>query len=81
MAIVLQVIGIVVGLGVLIFIHELGHFLAAKMCKVKILTFAFGFGPDLIKHHYKGTKYCIKAVPLGVFISMAVEDPKEASGG
>jgi regulator of sigma E protease len=80
MTIVLQILGITFGFGFLIFIHELGHFLAAKMCKVRILTFAFGFGPDLIKHSYKGTKYCIKTIPFGGFVRMAGENPAEITG-
>lgn len=77
----LQILGIVVGLGFLIFIHELGHFIAAKMCKVKVLTFALGFGPDVLKYEYKGTKYALKAIPLGGFCAMAGENPDEATGG
>jgi regulator of sigma E protease len=75
-----KILGVTVGFGFLIFIHELGHLFAAKMCKVRILTFAFGFGPDIIKHTYKGTKYCIKAIPFGGFVSMAGDDPNEATG-
>lgn len=78
---IIQILGVALGLGFLVFIHELGHFFAAKACKVKILTFAFGFGPDLIKYTYKDTKYCIKAVPFGGFVSMAGENPQEATGG
>jgi regulator of sigma E protease len=73
-------LGIVIGLGFLVFIHELGHFFAAKICKVGILTFSLGFGPDLIKHTYKGTKYCIKAIPFGGFVTMAGENPQELTG-
>jgi regulator of sigma E protease len=80
MTTIIQVLGITVGFGFLIFIHELGHFLAAKMCKVKVLTFAFGFGPDLIKHTYNGTKYCIKIIPFGGFVTMAGESLEEATG-
>jgi regulator of sigma E protease len=80
MTIILQILAITVGFGFLIFIHELGHFLAAKTCKVKILTFAFGFGPDLIKHSYNGTKYCIKIIPFGGFVTMAGENLEEATG-
>jgi regulator of sigma E protease len=80
MTIILQILSITVGFGFLIFIHELGHFLAARMCKVRILTFAFGFGPDLIKHTYNGTKYCIKTIPFGGFVRMAGENPEEATG-
>ncbi|MDR1926763.1 MAG: site-2 protease family protein [Endomicrobium sp.] len=80
MAVILQVVGVIVGLGFLVFIHELGHFFAAKMCKVRILTFAFGFGPDLIKYTYRGTKYCIKSIFFGGFISMAGESPAKTTG-
>lgn len=81
MTIILQILGIIIGLGFLIFIHELGHFTAAKLCKVKVLTFAFGFGPDLVKYVHNGTKYCIKAIPFGGFVAMEGENPDEATGG
>ncbi|MDR2426322.1 MAG: site-2 protease family protein [Endomicrobium sp.] len=76
----LQILGIIAGLGFLIFIHELGHFIAAKMCKVRVLTFALGFGPDIFKYEYKGTKYALKAIPLGGFCAMAGENPDEFTG-
>ncbi|MCL2484983.1 MAG: M50 family metallopeptidase [Endomicrobia bacterium] len=80
MMIILQILGVLFGLGFLIFVHELGHFIAAKLCKVRVLTFAFGFGNDLIKYEYKGTKYCIKAIPFGGFVSMAGDNPDEVTG-
>ncbi|AKL97655.1 M50 family metallopeptidase [Endomicrobium proavitum] len=80
MIIALQILAVVFGLGLLIFIHELGHFAAARFFKVKVLTFAFGFGPDIIKYKYKGTKYAVKAIPLGGFVSMAGDNPDEATG-
>jgi regulator of sigma E protease len=80
MTIIIQIFGVAIGFGFLVFIHELGHFLAARVCKVRILTFAFGFGPDLIKYTYKNTKYCIKAIPFGGLVSMAGENSKEATG-
>lgn len=80
MTIILQILGIAIGLGFLIFIHELGHFLAAKSCKVRVLTFAFGFGPDIVKYVHKGTKYCIKAIPFGGFVAMAGDNPDDAKG-
>jgi regulator of sigma E protease len=80
MALLIQSLGVASGLGFLIFIHELGHFIAAKMCKVKILTFAFGFGPDLLKHTYKGTKYSIKLFPFGGFVAMAGDNPENSTG-
>jgi regulator of sigma E protease len=80
MTLILQILGIAIGLGFLIFIHELGHFTAAKLCKVTVLTFSFGFGPDLIKHTHKGTKYCIKLIPFGGFVEMAGEAPDKVTG-
>ncbi|MDR2709423.1 MAG: RIP metalloprotease RseP [Elusimicrobiota bacterium] len=80
MVLVLQIVAVLVGLGFLIFIHELGHFTAARLCKVRVLTFSFGFGPDLVKYIYKGTKYCIKLIPFGGFVAMAGEDPEKATG-
>jgi regulator of sigma E protease len=80
MAIVIQVLGIVFGFSFLVFIHELGHFLVAKMYKVRVEIFSLGFGPDLIKYVFKGTKYCIKAIPFGGFVKMAGENIEEATG-
>ncbi|MDR3274996.1 MAG: RIP metalloprotease RseP [Endomicrobium sp.] len=80
MTIIIQILGISIGFGFLVFIHELGHFLAARACKVRILTFAFGFGPDLIKHTHNGTKYCIKTIPFGGFVSMAGDNADTATG-
>jgi regulator of sigma E protease len=78
--VIFQIFCIIIGLSFLVFIHELGHFFAAKLCKVKILTFSLGFGPDIIKHTYKGTKYCLKAVPFGGFVSMAGSNAHEFTG-
>ena len=61
-------------LGFLIFIHEGGHFLVAKLCKVKVNEFAIGFGPTIWKKQGKETKYAFRAIPLGGFVSMEGED-------
>jgi regulator of sigma E protease len=66
-------------LGVLIFVHELGHFLAARRVGVRVLTFSLGFGPKLLRVRRGDTEYCISAVPLGGYVKMAgetVEDPR-----
>ena len=52
-------------LGVLIFVHELGHFLMARRIGVRVLTFSLGFGPKLLSIKRGGTEYCISAIPLG----------------
>lgn len=61
-------------LGFLIFIHEGGHFLVAKLCKVKVNEFAIGFGPTLWKSEKGETKYALRLIPLGGFVSMEGED-------
>lgn len=62
--------------GLLIFIHEMGHFLAARLCNVTVLEFAVGMGPKLISRVSKktGTRYSLRALPFGGFTSMAGED-------
>jgi regulator of sigma E protease len=64
-------------LGILIFVHELGHFLLAKMLGVKVLKFSLGFGPKVVGKTYGETEYCISAVPLGGFVKMLGEEPGE----
>ena len=51
-------------LGFLIFIHESGHFLVAKLCKIKVKEFAIGFGPTIWKKQGKETKYALRLIPL-----------------
>jgi len=69
--------------GVLIFIHELGHFLAARACGVEILEFAIGMGPTLFswKSKKSGTKYALRLLPIGGFVSMLGENGMEAVQG
>jgi len=64
-------------LGVLIFVHELGHFLAARRLGVRVLTFSLGFGPKILKFTRGDTEYCISAVPLGGYVKMAGDVPGE----
>lgn len=71
--IILVIIKIVVLLGFLVFIHELGHFTVAKLCHVKVNEFALGFGPVLLSKQGKETKYQLRLIPLGGFVSMEGE--------
>ncbi|MCL2688878.1 MAG: RIP metalloprotease RseP [Chitinispirillia bacterium] len=66
------VVGLVI-LGILIFVHELGHFLAAKACRIRVITFSLGFGPALIKKQIGETEYRISAIPFGGYVKMAGE--------
>ncbi len=72
-----MVIGIVIVLGVLIFFHELGHFLCAKAFGVGVETFSLGFGPKLLSKTIGRTQYCISAIPLGGYVKMVGEQPDE----
>ena len=65
--IIITIIKIVILLGFLILIHELGHFLVAKLCKVKVNEFAIGFGPTIFKKQGKETKYALRLIPLRWF--------------
>lgn len=63
--------------GLLIFIHELGHFLVAKRVGIKVHEFSLGFGPRLAGFAFRGTAYNLRLVPLGGFVRMAGMDPQE----
>src|SRR5690348_16555442 len=60
-------------LGVLVFVHELGHFVMARLHGVRVLTFSLGFGPKILRYPRGGTEYCISVVPLGGYVKLAGE--------
>ncbi len=67
-------------LGVLVFVHELGHLLVARHHGVRVLTFSLGFGPKILQTKRGDTVYCVSAIPLGGYVKMAgetVEDKRE----
>ena len=68
-------------LGVLVFVHELGHFLAARRLGIRVLTFSLGFGPKLLKFRRGDTEYAISAIPLGGYVKMAGENPDDPRTG
>ncbi len=72
---------VVVVLGFMIFIHELGHFLAAKFFGVRVLTFSLGFGKRLLHYTWRGTDYRLSALPFGGYVKMAGDDPCEVREG
>lgn len=63
--------------GFLIFIHEFGHFLAAKLSGVRVLKFSIGFGPRIISKRIGETEYLLSAVPLGGYVKMYGEEAGE----
>ena len=78
---VTSILAFVFVLGVLVFVHELGHFLAARRIGVRVLTFSLGFGPKLLSFKRGDTEYCISAIPLGGYVKMAGENPDDARTG
>ena len=68
-------------LGVLVFVHELGHFLVAQFHGVRCLTFSLGFGPKLIQTKRGDTVYCVSAIPLGGYVKMAGETAEDEREG
>jgi regulator of sigma E protease len=68
-------------LGVLIFVHELGHFIMARRIGVRVLTFSLGFGPKILTIKRGDTEYCVSAIPLGGYVKMAGENPEDNRTG
>ena len=68
-------------LGILVIIHEGGHFVVAKLCKIKVNEFSVGFGKTIWSKEYKNTKYSLRIIPLGGFVNMEGEEEySEAEG-
>lgn len=67
----------ILGIGLVIFVHESGHFLAARWCKVRVDVFSLGFGPKLWSTKRGDTTYQVALIPLGGYVSMAGEEPGE----
>lgn len=70
-----SIIPLTVLLGLLIFVHEMGHFLVAKYFKVRVEVFSLGFGPKLLKFKKGDTVYALSAIPLGGYVKMFGDDP------
>ena len=69
------IVPLVILLGLLIFVHELGHFLVAKYYGVKVEVFSLGFGKKILKFQRGETEYCVSVVPFGGYVKMYGDDP------
>lgn len=76
---VLTVVSFIIVLGLLVFIHEFGHYITAKKSDIMVSEFALGFGPKLISKKVGETVYSIRAIPLGGFCNMVGEFPADDS--
>jgi regulator of sigma E protease len=77
---ILTVLFGVVGFGIMVFVHELGHFVAAKRVGIVVEAFSLGWGRRLVGFSYKGTDYRISMIPFGGFCKMKGEDPRTGRG-
>jgi regulator of sigma E protease len=75
------IVSMVVVLGIMIVVHELGHFLAAKFFGVRVETFSVGFGKRLLGFRRGDTDYRLSVLPLGGYVKMAGENPMESRTG
>lgn len=71
-----SLLAFIIVIGILVFIHEFGHFIVARVCGVGVEVFSLGFGPKILKKRMGRTQYCISAVPLGGYVKMVGEDPR-----
>jgi regulator of sigma E protease len=78
---VLTLLAFIFVIGVLVFVHELGHYLAARRVGVRVLAFSIGFGPRIVGFTRGGTEYKIAAIPLGGFVKMAGETVEDQRSG
>jgi regulator of sigma E protease len=77
----IEIVAFVVAIGVLVVVHEFGHYSVARLCGVKVLRFSVGFGKPLVKWVGKtsGTEWTISALPLGGYVKMLDEREAEAA--
>jgi len=69
-----RILEVLIGLGLVVFVHELGHFLVAKAVGIKVERFALGFGPRVVGFQRGETEYSIRALPLGGYVKMLGQD-------
>src|SRR5580698_10612295 len=76
-----DLVTVTIVLGIMIFVHEWGHFMAAKLCGVRVDVFSLGFGPRLFGVKRGDTDYRVSALPFGGYVRMAGDNPLEERTG
>ena len=79
LATTLTILKVAIGLGLVIFFHEMGHFLAAKWCNVNVERFSIGFGPILWSRKWGETEYAFSLIPFGGYVKMLGQDDMDPS--
>ncbi len=74
MSLFITILASILVFGSVIFIHELGHFVTAKLCGIKVNEFSLGMGPALLRFEKGDTTYALRLLPIGGFVSMEGED-------
>ena len=77
---IISIIAVLFTFGLVIFLHELGHFIVCKLSGIKVEAFSFGFGPELYGRTSGPTRYSLRAIPLGGYVKPAGENIDEVSG-
>ena len=73
----ISIVSVIILLGVLIFFHEFGHFLAARFAGVGVVKFSLGFGPKIVGKKIGKTEYVLSLIPLGGYVKLLGEDGNE----
>ena len=79
--VLISIVAVVIVLGLMVLVHEWGHFVVAKLFGVRVEIFSFGFGPRLWGHRRGPTDYRLSALPLGGYVKMAGDNPSEERKG
>ncbi len=80
--ILVMILEFIISLGILIFIHELGHYIASLLAKIEVEEFGFGFPPRIVKlFEFKGTEFTLNWIPFGAFVRPRGENDPEEKGG
>jgi regulator of sigma E protease len=79
--VITAIVSFIVVIGILILIHEWGHFIVARLSGVGVERFSIGFGPVLWRYRGKETEYCLSAIPMGGYVKMVGDDESPLEGG
>src|SRR5208337_1148635 len=75
--VIVAIVAFIVLVGLMVVVHEFGHFAVAKLCGVRVEAFSVGFGPRLLGFKYGDTDYKISLLPLGGYVKMTGEAPEQ----